>query len=179
MAVLKGFEQQAFYCLLFFYMTQFSNQFNFFTMTTAQFNILLADDDTDDCIFFKEALDELPLSTQLTTVYDGEQLMHLLTQNTGKLPNVVFLDINMPRKKGCQCLYEIKRDDKLKQLPVVVFSTSFDKETVNQMYENGAHYYLRKPNSFSKLKEVISQALTNIEKFNFSQPPKDNFIIVA
>ena len=131
MAVLKGFEQQAFYCLLFFYMTQFSNQFNFFTMTTAQFNILLADDDTDDCIFFKEALDELPLSTQLTTVYDGEQLMHLLTQNTGKLPNVVFLDINMPRKKGCQCLYEIKRDDKLKQLPVVVFSTSFDKETVN------------------------------------------------
>jgi CheY-like chemotaxis protein len=148
-------------------------------METAQFNILLADDDTDDCLFFKEALDELPVSTQLTTVYDGEQLMQQLTQNTGELPNVVFLDINMPRKKGCQCLSEIKRDNKLKLLPIVVFSTSFDREIVNQMYENGAHYYLRKPNSFSQLKQVISQALSNIEKFNFVQPPKENFIIAA
>jgi CheY-like chemotaxis protein len=148
-------------------------------MATTQFNILLADDDTDDCLFFKEALDELSVSTHLTTVYDGVQLMQQLTENIGELPNVVFLDINMPRKKGCQCLFEIKRNDKLKQLPVVVFSTSFDKDTVNEMYENGAHYYLRKPNSFSKLKQVISQALTNIEKFNFSQPPKDSFVIVA
>ena len=148
-------------------------------MPTTQFNIILADDDTDDCLFFKEALEELPESTHLTTVYDGEQLMEQLTQNIGELPNVVFMDINMPRKKGCQCLYEIKHDDKLKQLPVVVFSTSFDKETVTQMYDNGAHYYLRKPNSFSKLKQGISQALTNIEKYNFTQPPKDNFIIVA
>jgi CheY-like chemotaxis protein len=150
-----------------------------FFMEPAQFNILLADDDADDCLFFKEALEELPVSTQLTTVYDGEQLMQQLTQNTGELPNVVFLDINMPRKKGCQCLFEIKRDDKLKLLPVVIFSTSFDREMVNEMYENGAHYYLRKPNNFSKLKQVISQALSNIEKFNFAQPPKDNFIIVA
>jgi CheY-like chemotaxis protein len=148
-------------------------------MRTTHFNIILADDDTDDCLFFKEALEELSESTHLTTVYDGEQLMEQLTQNSDKLPNVVFIDINMPRKKGSQCLYEIKQDDKLKQLPVVIVSTSFDREVVNQMYDNGAHYYLRKPNDFSKLKQGISKALTNIEKFRFAQPPKDNFIILA
>ena len=148
-------------------------------MLTTHFNILLADDDTDDCQFFKEALEELPLTTHLTTVYDGVQLMQQLTYNTVELPHVVFIDINMPRKKGCQCLYEIKNDDKLKQLPVVIVSTSFDKEVVNQMYDNGAHYYLRKPDDFYKLKQGIAQALTNIEKYKFAQPPKDNFIIVA
>ena len=148
-------------------------------MLTTHFNILLADDDTDDCQFFKEALEELPLTTHLTTVYDGVQLMQQLTYNTVELPHVVFIDINMPRKKGCQCLYEIKNDDKLKQLPVVIVSTSFDKEVVNQMYDNGAHYYLRKPDDFYKLKQGIAQALTNIEKYKFAQPSKDNFIIVA
>jgi CheY-like chemotaxis protein len=173
------FEAANFLLFTLYKMTQFFIKSNFSLMITTQFNILLADDDTDDCLFFKEALDELPLSTHLTTVYDGEQLMQQLTENMGELPHVIFLDINMPRKKGCQCLSEIKRDNKLKQLPIVVFSTSFDKETVNEMYENGAHYYLRKPNSFPKLKQVISQALTNIEKYNFLQPPKDNFVIVA
>jgi CheY-like chemotaxis protein len=144
---------------------------------TTQFKILLADDDTDDCLFFKEALEELPVSTHLTTVYDGVQLMQQLAENTSELPHVVFIDLNMPRKKGCECLSEIKRDAKLKALPVVIFSTSFDREMVNKMYENGAHYYLRKPSSFSKLKEVISIALTNVEKYCFTQPPKDSFII--
>ena len=155
----------------------FTSNSIFYAMTTTQFKILLADDDTDDCLFFKEALDELPVTTHLTTVYDGEQLMQQLTHNAEELPHVVFVDLNMPRKKGCQCLSEIKRDHKLKQLPVIIFSTSFDKETVNQMYENGAHYYLRKPTNFSKLKQVISQVLSNIEKFNFAQPPKSNFVI--
>lgn len=101
-------------------------------MGTTHFNIILADDDTDDCLFFKEALEELPESTHLTTVYDGEQLMQQLNQNACELPYVVFMDINMPRKKGCQCLYEIKHDDILKHLPIVMFSTSFDREVVNQ-----------------------------------------------
>ena len=68
-------------------------------MKLKQLNILLADDDTDDCIFFKEALDELLLPTHLITVHDGEQLMQLLTNETTELPDVLFLDLNMPRKK--------------------------------------------------------------------------------
>ena len=68
-------------------------------MNSKHLNLLLADDDTDDCIFFKAALEKLSLSTSLTTVHDGEQLMRLLLKETYELPHVLFLDLNMPRKK--------------------------------------------------------------------------------
>src|SRR5665647_2218424 len=94
-------------------------------MNLIQLNILLADDDTDDCIFFKEALRELLLYTNLTTVQDGEQLMQLLTNETNELPHILFLDLNMPRKNGFECLSEIKQNKNLKDLPVVIFTTFF------------------------------------------------------
>ena len=91
-------------------------------------NILLADDDIDDCVFFKAAVDEFSLSTHLTSVHDGEQLMQLLTNESNELPHILFLDLNMPRKNGFECLSEIKLSKKLKQLPVIMFSTSFEQE---------------------------------------------------
>src|ERR1700675_4386029 len=107
-------------------------------MKLKQLNILLADDDGDDCYFFKEALKECPVSTHLTTVPDGEHLMHLLTNGTRELPDVLFLDLNMPRKNGFECLSEIRENKKLKDLPVIIFSTSFEQEVVNLLYQNGA-----------------------------------------
>ena len=107
-------------------------------MSLGSLNILLADDDSDDCFFFKEALVGSPISTHLTTVPDGEHLMHLLLNKIDQLPDVLFLDLNMPRKNGFECLLEIKLISKLKLLPVVVLSTSFEKEVVNQLYQNGA-----------------------------------------
>ena len=146
-------------------------------MNLNQLKILLADDDIDDCIFFKEALVELLLSTHLTTVNDGEQLMQLLTNETNVLPNVLFLDLNMPRKNGFECLTEIKLSKKLKQLPVIVFSTSFEQEVVNQLYKNGAQYFIRKPSEFSQFKNIIQLSLALITKENISQPTRENFVI--
>jgi len=117
-------------------------------MPTSQYNLLLADDDMDDCIFFKEALEELPLTTTLLTVNDGVQLMELLTKNQEKLPDIIFLDLNMPRKTGYECLAEIKHNKALQHLPIIVFSTSFDPNLINSLYEKGAHYYVRKPGEF-------------------------------
>ena len=148
-------------------------------MNLKQLNILLADDDTDDCIFFKEALGELLLSTHLTTVNDGEQLMQLLTNETNVLPHVLFLDLNMPRKNGFECLTEIKLSKKLKQLPVIVFSTSFEQEVVNQLYKNGAQYFIRKPSEFSQFKNIIQLSLALITKENISQPTRENFVITV
>lgn len=84
-------------------------------------NILLADDDKDDCLFFKEALEELEVVAQLTLVADGQQLMHRLRSDTDRLPDVLFLDLNMPRINGMECLAEIKQSEKLRQLPVIIF----------------------------------------------------------
>ena len=85
-------------------------------------HIVLADDDNDDCLLFEEALNELLLPNQLTVVNDGEQLMLYLHENTTQLPGVLFLDLNIPRKNGIECLAEIKEDPELKNLPVVIFS---------------------------------------------------------
>jgi len=148
-------------------------------MNLKHLNILLADDDTDDCIFFKEALGELMLSTNLTTVNDGEQLMQLLTNETNELPHILFLDLNMPRKNGFECLSEIKQNKKLKELPVIIFSTSFEKEVVNLLYKNGAQYFIRKPSEFSQFKKIIQQSLIAISQETISQPSRENFVITV
>ena len=67
---------------------------------TRKLNIYLADDDQADCLLFKEAIAELPVTVNLTTVYDGQQLIDLLTQEGNILPDALFLDLNMPRKNG-------------------------------------------------------------------------------
>ncbi len=140
-------------------------------------NLLLADDDMDDCTFFKEALQELPVSAILTIVRDGIALMHLLTSKDVDLPDVLFLDLNMPRKTGFACLSELKSNDRLKQIPVIIFSTSFDRDVINLLYEKGAHYYIRKPGDFSELKKVIHEALVETRINRSTQPSKDKFVL--
>jgi CheY-like chemotaxis protein len=131
----------------------------------ASLKILLADDDFDDCFFFGKALKEIPMTTQLTTVHDGEQLMNYLNKNPEDLADILFLDLNMPRKTGLECLTEIKQSKKLKDLHVVTFSTfyaryiNYERDIVNNLSEIGAHDNIRKPGDFEKLKEVIHNAL--------------------
>ena len=140
-------------------------------------NILLADDDTDDCIFFKIVLDKLPLSTTLNIVHDGEELMKLLTSENYKLPHVLFLDLNMPRKNGFECLEEIKRNEKLKNLPVILFSTSLEQNVVDQLYDSNAHHFIRKPADFSHFIEIIHKALRLIAQGNITKPTRENFVL--
>jgi CheY-like chemotaxis protein len=148
-------------------------------MSSKHLNILLCDDDSDDCYFFNEALEKLPLSTSLRSVHDGEQLMQLLTNETNELPHVLFLDLNMPRKNGFECLTEIKLNKKLNQLPVIIFSTSLDQEVANLLHKNGAQYFIRKPSEFPLLQKIILQALTLISKDNISQPTRDHFVLTV
>lgn len=154
-------------------------------MDIKQLNVLLADDDIDDCLFFKEVVEELLLPSNFTTVHDGEQLMQHLTDETIKRPHLIFLDLNMPRKNGFECLSKIKLNEKLKQLPVIIFSTSFEQGVVDQLYLNGAHYFIRKPSEFSHFKKIIQQAITHIATVlsgdnnqNIAQPEKEKFLLV-
>src|SRR6185436_20323710 len=121
-------------------------------MEKIKHRLLLADDDMDDIVFFKEALEELPFASKLTTVNDGVELMQFLTGELIELPDMLFLDLNMPRKTGYECLREIKSNDKLKHLPVIIISTSFEHDIARSLYKNGADFYLCKPGDFSMLK---------------------------
>ena len=140
-------------------------------MELKKLNILLADDDMDDCNFFKKALEELSISTNLTVVNDGEQLMKHLLENLDHLPLVLFLDINMPRKNGHECLAEIRQNEKLKDLPVVMFSTSNSWDTINSLFKSGAHVYIHKPSDFTQLKQVIHHAIPLAAEKIFSANP--------
>ena len=122
--------------------------------------ILVADDNWDDCILFKEALSELPFNTRLTTVEDGYRLIELLNKDTANLPDVLFLDLNMPRKNGYECLLEIRTNEQLKDIRVIVFSSSLERHIVDLLYENGADLFIKKPSDFTMLKKVISDALS-------------------
>lgn len=146
-------------------------------MATNQLDILLADDDEDDCLFFKQAIGQLPLGTHLTTVEDGEQLMQLLTQPTPQIPHILFLDVNMPRKNGNECLSEMKLDEKLKKIPVIMMSTSSEQDVINKLYTIGANYFICKPVKASQLKKVIQQAISLLARENGVQPTKENFVL--
>lgn len=140
-------------------------------------NLLLADDDCDDCMLFREALDDLAINVNLLVASNGIELMQMLYADISRLPDILFLDLNMPRKTGFECLAEIKLNNELKKLPVVIFSTSFDHNIADLLYENGAYFYVRKPASFSKLKSVILQAITEISNDFDLKPIKDKFVL--
>lgn len=146
-----------------------------FMLLRKEMSVFLADDDEDDCLFFQEALQELSVSIQLTTAKDGEQLMQLLGREEGNLPHALFLDLNMPRKNGFECLTEIRNNAALNNLAVVVFSTSFHQELADKLYAGGAQYYIRKPVIFSELKDLIESTLMLIQE-NMTNTPKVNVI---
>src|ERR1044071_455541 len=115
---------------------------------TAAIHILLADDDEDDRALFTDALHELNSNVKLTTAKNGVDLMRLLESWKGSLPDVIFLDLNMPLKNGFECLDEIKAEDRLRELPVVILSTSSQKETMDMLLKKQASMYIKKPGTY-------------------------------
>lgn len=140
-------------------------------------NIILADDDKDDCFLFQEALKELRFTVNIINVTNGVQLMQLLSKENQQAYHVLFLDLNMPKKSGFTCLDEIKSTSNFKHLPVIIFSTSQQAESVEYLYKKGADFYIRKPSSFLQLKNVIKQALMLIANKSNVQTSRENFII--
>lgn len=124
--------------------------------------ILMADDDADDCMLTKEALSESRLANDLRFVYDGEELMDYLCHR-GKFqapasaprPGLILLDLNMPRKDGREALREIKSNPALRQIPIVVLTTSKAEEDIFRTYDLGANSYIIKPVTFEGLVSVI------------------------
>ena len=145
-------------------------------MSAAPKHFLLADDDEDDRLLFQYAVENIKLPVQITTASDGEQLMKYLSQAKNKLPDALFLDLNMPRKNGFTCLKEIKSSKSLSDIPVIIFSTSYEPRFAELLYEQGAHYYIAKPAGFDGLKEVIHRIFTILKKTKI-RPPKKDFLI--
>jgi CheY-like chemotaxis protein len=140
-------------------------------------HILLADDDEDDRLFFKDAIDEVKVKTVVTTVNDGVFLMEYLGKPDVRLPNLVFLDLNMPRKGGMECLKEIRSDKKLKDLSIAIYSTSASEEDIEETFVKGANIYIKKPNDFGALKKILAEVISINWQYHTSGLNKENFLL--
>ncbi|MFA5296864.1 MAG: response regulator [Lutibacter sp.] len=119
---------------------------------------MIIDDDKDDRFFFKEALTEMLSSVECLEANSGIEALELL-RKVEQLPNFIFLDLNMRHMDGRECLKQLKRDDKLKHIPVIIYSTSFSEESTNELYKLGASRFLNKPTDMSKLPAQIYEAI--------------------
>lgn len=123
--------------------------------------IYLADDDSDDRDLFADAIMEIDPSVIVKQAHDGMYLMdNLLALSHRELPEFIFLDINMPRKTGFECLEEIRNHQgRLKEVNVIMLSTSNDPENIRMALEMGATSYAVKPSSFEQLKSLLQQVM--------------------
>lgn len=142
-------------------------------------NIFLADDDEDDRLFFEEALKEVCDDAVLTVAENGDELMEILYRPPVPMPDVIFLDLNMPKKNGFECLTEIKKNGDLKNLPIIIFTTSLQEESIKKVYSQGANYYVRKPTDYRQLKLVVEKLLAIDWLKEVLQPEKERFIFTA
>lgn len=124
--------------------------------------ILMADDDEDDCMLAREALIESRLANNLHFVRDGEQLMDYLYRRgeyarheVAPRPGLILLDLNMPKKDGREALKQIKADPDLRQIPIVILTTSKAEADIHRSYDLGANSFITKPVTFSGLVEVM------------------------
>lgn len=132
------------------------------TSVTKPFKIIIADDDNDDVQLTKDCFNESQLPIQIEDVGDGQTLLDHLNDlvddsRSKHLPQLILLDINMPRKSGFEVLQELKQSEYLRKIPVVVFSTSHAQKDVELAYELGASCFVSKPNSFDEWCDKMSK----------------------
>jgi len=144
---------------------------------TKTLKVLLADDDEDDRMFFTDAFAELKVKTQVSTVNDGVELMNYLTSADAEYPDILFLDLNMPKKGGMDCLREIKASEKLKAISIAIYSTSASEADIEETFIQGANVYIRKPNDFGQLKSLLTEVVTLKWQYITSGLNRETFLL--
>lgn len=154
-----------------------SNHHNNGIKVSNTLNIVLADDDADDRHFFKEAIEEVKIKTLLFTVNDGVQLMQYLNKPDTNLPDVIFLDLNMPLKGGIECLTEIRKSKKLRNISIAIYSTSASEKDIEETFIKGANIYINKPTNMNQLKKILIEVIRINWQYHKSGLNKENFLL--
>lgn len=139
--------------------------------------VYLVDDDEDDRNFFEEALSEISLNTEIHSFSNGVDLMAHLLGISEKLPDVLFVDLNMPLMNGEECIEDVRSEQQFNDIPIVVYSTVCDEVQLQKLKSIGANGYLPKPNTFAGLKQKLRNALDSMTNDNSSENIQAPFII--
>jgi len=128
-------------------------------------NVLYADDDVDDREIFCEAINEINPAIKVVLGTDGEETLEILSVQK-ELPNLIFLDINMPRMDGIECLVKLKSDPRLRDIPVIIYSTTSSESAQSKMALLGASDFILKGYSFESIKKSLHKILSG--QYGFS-----------
>lgn len=126
-------------------------------------HICFADDDPDDHLIFSTAVSEISPLIQLTPFFHCDDLVNYLNNESNPLPDVIFLDYNMPGNDGNACLQVIKMTARLLNVPVIIYSTGNYQPVIKKSLELGAYKYLLKPSGFEQVKSTISGVLAELQ----------------
>jgi len=140
---------------------------------TKQLFLYLADDDDEDRLLFSDALLEIHPEGKIDTFDNGVDLMAALLNTNIALPDIIFLDLNMPLMNGEECLNDIKNESELSGIPIIIYSGYFDEEKVDLLHKKGANLYLQKPVTFPHLQALLDRAIQSI----MSKEPESDFVI--
>ena len=146
-------------------------------MENPSIQILLADDDESDRFIFQEAFEELEIKTVVHLLNDGVQLMAYLNKKGAILPQLLFLDLNMPRKNGLECLKEIRSNEKFNDIFIAIYSTSATEKDIEETFSNGANVYIKKPADFTKLKQLLNKTVMNVLLYQELPFARSNFLL--
>ena len=138
--------------------------------------ILLADDDEDDVEFFSDAVRQVNAAIKLHAVYDGSEALEYL-KSADKVPDCIFLDLNMPRINGLECLQQIRNMDALKELAVFIYSTSNNSREISEAMKSGATHYIIKTFSFTQLTRKLNLILSDVKNLRHIEKDAENFVL--
>lgn len=138
-------------------------------------HILMADDDKDDFYILQEAAEKACEPLKISYVANWLELWRFILKT---LPDVLFLDLNMPVKNGIECLQLLREDRKYDQVPIIIYSTSVSKNDIERAYKSGANYFIVKPNAIEDITDMIKKICSMGKEVLRSIPPREEFVII-
>jgi CheY-like chemotaxis protein len=124
--------------------------------------LMIVDDDADDRTLFVQSVKEIDDKIECIVAKDGQEALKLLSQPLFELPNFIFLDLRMPRFDGRKCLIELKKDERLKNIPIIIYTTSREVNESKELKDLGAVHFMSKPNSPDEIYYVMSFVLEEL-----------------
>ncbi|MBO9693836.1 response regulator [Chryseobacterium sp.] len=140
-------------------------------------NVIVADNDENTLIFFKNILKELKISIKVQCFTNGKDLMRYLNNDDAVVPELVFIKYTIPGKESMECLEEIESNPKFNNMVTVIFSEAIPENEVEDIFVKGANIYMKKPECFEKLKKVLTDIITVNWQYHTSGLNIDNFIL--
>lgn len=140
-------------------------------------NIVLADDDKDECSLFREAVNEINENYNLKFFSNGKDLMNYLNDEECESPDIIFLDLNMPVMSGIDCLSKIRSNNQHADTVIAIYSTSSSDQDQEETFMLGANVYIKKPNDYEKMKKVLQHIFRTYWQYHTSNMSRDTFLI--